>query len=198
MAPKGVASPRSQHSPSTDSPKLVAAHARPRGQRPLPSRRRPGRAGPRPSGDGRVARARAAAERGAVPGAAGAARGAARPERRTKIGGRGAPRGDSAPAGLQGCGNRRPSCAQRCSQLSSRHLPLGESDDHGAGSVVGGTWGGGGVRERTAPCSASSLGGKGEWPGVLSAQPGCRFEVISPPSRAAHKLNMQRGGSLSL
>lgn len=112
MAPKGVASPRSQHSPSTDSPRLVAAHARPRGQRPLPSRRRPGRAGPRPSGDDRVARARAAAERGAVPGAARAARRAARPERTTKTGGRGAPRGDSTRAGLQGPGNHRPSSAK--------------------------------------------------------------------------------------
>lgn len=81
LAPKGVASPRNQHSPSTDSPRLVAALARPRGQRPLPSRRRPGRAGPRPSGDDRVERARAAAERGAVPGAAGAAQRAARPGR---------------------------------------------------------------------------------------------------------------------
>lgn len=206
MAPKGVASPRSQHSPSTDSPRLVAAHARPRGQRPLPSRRRPGREGPRPSGDDREARARAAAERGAVPGAARAARRAARPERTTKIGGRGAPRGDSTRAGLQGPGNHRPSSARRRrSRLSSRHLPLSASDDDGVGSAVGGACDGGGVCEHPAlyplrcppgrhPCSL----GKGERSASPSRHPGCKFEVISLAISGCIHVNMWRGASLSL
>lgn len=119
---KGVTSSGSQHSPSTDSPRLVAALARPRGQRPLPSRLRPGREGPRRSGDDRVAGARAAAERGAVPGAAGGPRGGGlvQAEDQRAV-------GDelqevTANLGVQICENRRRSCIPRRDAHDSPHV----------------------------------------------------------------------------
>lgn len=169
MAPKGVASPRNQHSPSTDSPRLVAAPARPRGQRPLPSRRRPGRAGPRPSGDDRVERARAAAERGAVPGAARAAQGRPGLGGREGAAGGGARRCAAQHGWLRGCGNRWPSCTRRRQTLaaaaaarSSRHPQPAEATARGgacgeaplewAGSVGAG---GRGPRPDTPPMSVT-------------------------------------------
>lgn len=128
LAPKSVPSPGSQHSPSTDSPRSVAAPVRPQGPRPLPSRLRPGRTGPRRSGEDRVAGARAA-ERGAVPEPQGL-----RGRRRAGRGRRsGAVRGKSREAALQASGSRTVGTACLAappgdSRDSSRHPPPGVSD----------------------------------------------------------------------
>lgn len=55
-----------------------------------------------------------------------------------EIDGRGAPRGASAHVELLGCGNLRPSSASRRRSRLSRHLPLRDSDDAGAGPAAGG------------------------------------------------------------